>query len=144
MKRPIEPSEIVESEDTEHLRPLKERVRDYIEQTDFVSFAELANRFGDHFKGGDYGLEMRPNLVLWAGISQEGFDAINQLLDERAIFSQSCSPLIYLADGMSLRFPIARRDRDYAKPHWAPMTLRPIARLSEAKRTHRAVPGRMP
>jgi hypothetical protein len=116
---------------------LKERVRDYIVATDFVSFAELANRFGDHFSGGDRCLEVQPNLVLWAGMTEEASDAVRTLLNEQIIFAARTTQLIYLCDGRSLTFPIAKRARSYAKPHWVPVTLRPIERMPQSKKGRR-------
>ena len=104
---------------------LKDRVLEYIGSTDYVSFAELANRFGDHFKGGEHCIELRHNLVLWAGMSAEAATAMRELLNDKEIAAQPSSMWVYLADGSALTFPIAKRVRTYTKPHWAPVTLRP-------------------
>jgi hypothetical protein len=115
---------------------LKDRVRDYIEATDHVSFAELSNHFSDHFTGGEHALELCPNLVVWAGMTQEASDAMRELLNEdKAVFGKPCALLIYLIDGRSMSLPIAKRLKPYTKPHWLPMTLRPIKHLPVARRS---------
>jgi hypothetical protein len=108
---------------------LKDRVVAYIQATDYVSYAELSNRFSE-FRDGDLAISMRENLYLWAGMTQEAVDAIQALREEGAITVKPSSLLVYLADGRSLSFPIARRVRDYKKPHWAPTTLRPAGKAS--------------
>ena len=105
---------------------LKDRVRAYIESTDYVSYAELAHRFPE-FKGGDYATFLAENLVLWANMTQEAADAINALRAEGHIKIQPSSIFVYLADGMTMSLPIAKRVRAYKKPHWAPTTLRPAS-----------------
>ena len=52
---------MLEEADTGHL---KSRVAQYVRRTDYVSFAELANRFGAAFYAGDRVLELRENLIL--------------------------------------------------------------------------------
>jgi hypothetical protein len=85
-----------------------------------VSLVELARLEG--FEGN---LEVKgepPNRVLWHGVSQEGLDAINMLLEQGLIVCRSTNPLVYLIDGALLRYPIARRWKSYKKPHWMPVT----------------------
>jgi hypothetical protein len=89
--------------------PLKERVRQYVYDTDHVSFAELGNRFGDHFKGGDREISKGENIIVWSGMSQEGAQAIVELLEEGIVALAPASTLIYLCDGAMPSLPIVKR-----------------------------------
>jgi hypothetical protein len=109
------------------IRPLKERIREYVEQTDYVSFAELDNHFG--ISGGDHTLETVPNLFLWIGMTAEAANAINELLAEHAVYCHPSSLLVYLIDGRRPDMPIPKRmpgASGFKKPHWAPVTLRTV------------------
>lgn len=108
-------------------RPLEQRVLAHVQATDHVSFAELCNHFGPAFTDGDRELllaEEHPNVVLWAGLTEEASAAIRHLLATEAVHIQPASPLVYLYDGHGLRLPIAKRAASYKRPHWLPVTLR--------------------
>ena len=107
---------------------LKERIREYVEQTDYVSFAELGNRFGSEFNNGDRELCQGENVVIWSNMTEDGVMAISELLDEGAIHLHPSSTLVYLIDGCALKLPTVRRRRTYKTPHWLPVTIRPGAR----------------
>jgi hypothetical protein len=109
---------------------LKDRVMAYIEATDYVSYAELANRFSE-FKDGEFAISLRQNLILWVNMTEDAVQAIDELRAEKRITVNPSSLLVYLADGMSLNMPIAKRVRDYKKPHWVPTTLRPAAKVPQ-------------
>jgi hypothetical protein len=101
-------------------------VEEYINQTDYVSFAELASRFGRaNFNGGDRVIELEPNLILWGGLTQEASDAVRGLLSDGIIAVHPSSLMVYMADGCIPRMPIAKRIKAYKKEHWLPVTLRP-------------------
>jgi hypothetical protein len=109
---------------------LKDRVVAYIESTDYVSYAELASHFPE-FKDGEFAISLRQNLILWVNMTQEAAQVVEELRAEKRIVVNPSSLLVYLCDGMSLNMPIAKRVRDYKKPHWAPTTLRPAAKVSK-------------
>jgi hypothetical protein len=108
---------------------LKDRILAYIETTDHVSYAELANHFPE-FKDGEFAISLRENLILWVNMTEEATQAIEELRAEKRITVSPSTMLVYLIDGMSLNMPIAKRVRDYKKPHWAPTTLRPAKRAT--------------
>jgi hypothetical protein len=73
---------------------------------------------------GDVGMEIRPNIFVWVGMSPEFFAAIKQLVEERLVKFGPTQPLVYMIDGQTLNMPLAKRPpaRGYAKPHWLPVT----------------------
>jgi hypothetical protein len=64
-----------------------------------------------------------PNLILWADVSQDVLDILDQALP--AIEYHPADLLTYLYDGAALSFPIAKRPprNGYAAPHWLPVVL---------------------
>jgi hypothetical protein len=64
-----------------------------------------------------------PNLILWAGVSQDVVNILDQALP--ALEYHSTDLLTYLCDGAALRFPIAKRPprNGYVTPHWLPVAL---------------------
>jgi hypothetical protein len=106
-----------------------------VRERDHVSFAELAREWPEHFRDGP--LEIRssvgPNLVLWAGLSETGADALEQMKNRTVAYEPASSPLVYLIDGCTLNYPLAKAKSrkalfDYKRPHWIPTVLRPIER----------------
>jgi len=108
--------------------PLVERIQEYVAKTDYVTFAELANRFGDEFRGGEHCLSKGNNTVLWIGMTEEAAKAVTALLEGGAIAVQPTSPLTYLIDGSCPGLPVAKQARRYKTPHWLPVTLRPAGK----------------
>jgi hypothetical protein len=90
-----------------------------------VSFVELMQAAGED-AGGDYSIGNRefPNILFWAGVSEEFADAMDQLRTERLIEYTLTSPLVYLVDGRTLALPLAKRAHAYKSPHWLPMCVR--------------------
>jgi hypothetical protein len=108
---------------------LKARVLRYIQGSDYVSFAELAGEFPDHFAGGPCDIEIRPNLFLWVGLPNTGAAVITELLNKRQVLLHASSIITYLQDGAALRLPTPKRSQaSYRTPHWLPVTLRPAIR----------------
>lgn len=97
----------------------------YIQHYDWVSFAELAHRYGDQGKG-DHFLNVAENVVLWVGLSDRLCTSIIELMQSKEIHTHSALLLTYMVDGELLRLPIAKRPPagGYKKPHWLPATLR--------------------
>jgi hypothetical protein len=88
-----------------------------------VSFVELSQQV-EGFSG-DLALCCGENLVIWPGVSQEAFDALDELRKTRAIHYFPTSVLVYLADGMVPQMPQAKARRKYKTPHWAPAVINP-------------------
>ncbi len=120
------------------MNSLRDRLRDYILENDSVTFAELANRFGDevHDKN-EIALAIckRDNIILWQGLTQEAFDAIVELERDKIIEMRPSTFLAYLMDGQVLKMPLVKQNRDYKTPHWLPTVLgRPLVAI-ECERT---------
>jgi hypothetical protein len=64
-----------------------------------------------------------PNLILWAGVSQDVVDVLDQA--HTAIEFHPAEVLTYLFDGAALRYPIAKRPprNGYTTPRWLPVVL---------------------
>lgn len=116
----------METENGKPLNDLQQRVLKYIQEYGSVSFAELA-RHVEGFKG-DYAFysNKKKNIVLWDGLSEEAGQALEQLINSYKITMKPTMLLVYLIDGMFLGYPIARRVRDYKKPHWLPIVFDPL------------------
>ena len=118
--------------------PLKDRLLNYIQRTDYVSFAELRNHFAEAREDGDCGLTLpgRPNSVMWRGMSDAYCDALASLLKAGEIHPQTSCLMVYMVDGGMLTLPLGKRigKTDFKKPHWIPVTLR----CTEAVREHPA------
>ena len=107
---------------------IKDQVLAMIRDKDQVSFAELTQAFPETFKGGNFTLEAgKTNIVLWSGLTEEGFDIIVELRDENLIDFDPCDPLTYMIDGRALDLPLAKKATTYKHPHWCPIVLRPMA-----------------
>jgi hypothetical protein len=107
------------------MSPLAQAIYDkVIELNGSVSFVELMKLDGfkepDESKSGRV-IEMRPNLVLWQGLSSEAVAAINELKEAKKVFATPASQLTYMVDGTMLKMPIAKNLREYVHPHWYPV-----------------------
>lgn len=103
-----------------------------VKARDWVTFVELAEHAEAHGieTRGDLSMEVCPNGVVWAGMSQDLVDLIEAIRDTGRVAWDGGSWLAYLADGGGLTLPIAKRaPRDpvkgYAKPRWIPTFFRP-------------------
>jgi hypothetical protein len=102
---------------------MSQKILDYIDEYGDASFANLMRLLGEDAKG-DLGLEILPNVFLWADMSQSLIDAlaaIQHLLEIRVT-----SVLVYLVDGHSLNLPTGKRipKNGVRKPRWVPVVLR--------------------
>lgn len=104
---------------------MKQEILEYVRHYNGVSFAELSRSI-QGFKG-EYamflGAPETQNIMLWNGMSQEAVDALNELIQEKAILYRGCSLLIYLVDGTFLDYPLVKRRMSYKKPHWWPVVI---------------------
>src|SRR5260221_504473 len=100
---------------------MADQILDFITSREGVSFAELEHHIKG-FCGGAYELSFsKHNIVLWQGVTKEGVDALNLLLERKLIYKVPTSVLVYLIDGLTPELPIAKRAGPYKKPHWAPI-----------------------
>ena len=92
----------------------------------YCSFAEI-NRTIQGFSGGDLAFisegPKHSNIVIWVGMTQEGFAAIDSLLKSGSIKAEPAGLLTYIIDGIALTMPLAKKRCHYKKPHWAPTVL---------------------
>jgi hypothetical protein len=90
---------------------------------DHVSFAELSRLPG--FEG-EYAMcpVEHPNIIWWPRMSEEAIEILGRLRKEGAFHFHLASPLTYLTDGCVVKFPLAKRNMQYATPHWLPVCLK--------------------
>jgi len=94
-----------------------------------VSLAEIigAAQAAGLDTGGRYALANEKmqalNILIWAGVSAEFYDALADLVDREVIEYHPTSPLVYLMDGIHLDMPLAKGPYRYKEPHWLPVTL---------------------
>ena len=84
-----------------------------------VSFAELSRKV-DGFSG-SVSLGFGKNICLWFGLSQDAADIMGDLIKSEVIEAKATSPIIYMIDGMIPSFPVAKQNREYKTPRWAPV-----------------------
>jgi len=100
-----------------------------------VSFAELAREWPEHFRDGRFEIRssVAPNLVIWVGVSETCADALEKIKNRTVAYEAASSPLVYLIDGCTLNYPLAKAKsrkalHSYKRPHWIPTVMRPIER----------------
>jgi hypothetical protein len=100
-----------------------QQMLDYIGHNGDASFAELTNMFGEE-AGGHCAVEFKPNVFLWAGVSQLFIDALASI--KHLLECHITSAFVYLRDGRALILPVAQRvpDEGFAMPHWVPVILK--------------------
>jgi hypothetical protein len=110
-----------------------------VESYDHVSFAEFDQKITG-FKGGDKMIlvesEKACNIVLWFGLTDQAVDAMEELRVNKKIHAVPASFLVYAADGVMPRLPLAKSARKYKEPHWLPVVFRAGAdpRVEKKKR----------
>jgi hypothetical protein len=62
------------------------------------------------------------NVIFWYGLSGECIDVLIDLIEAGAIYPSSTLPLTYFIDGQVPKLPVAKSNRRYKKPRWAPIT----------------------
>jgi hypothetical protein len=122
---------------------LDEAVVAYVRRFDWETFVELQRHFGGYLNvEGDVCLTpspRHPNLILWAGMSQEFASLLLGLLDAKRLHVHGASLFSYMIDGGMLRMPLAKSARAYKKPHWLPACLRVVPLPPKGRAT--AVPS---
>lgn len=64
-----------------------------------------------------------PNLIVWAGMSQDFADVLKAVLCDKRVRPSPTSFMTYLHDGQALTFPLAQKPpkNGYREPHWVPV-----------------------
>ncbi len=97
----------------------------FVNKSSYVSWAEISMAFED--TKGQLSLEHpKYNFVWWAGMSEKFCDVMDEILQKQLLAVEPCQPLVYLIDGLALKFPIAKQARVYKTTHWLPTTFNPI------------------
>lgn len=93
-----------------------------------VSFVEIERLFDESEIRGDYAIGNPRNCVWWAGMSKELVDAISLCLGRGEIAAKPTDILVYLIDGKTMRFSLAKRPPagGYKEPRWLPVTFDPV------------------
>lgn len=102
-------------------------IMNYIREHEAVTFVQLMDDLRTRFTTkGDRVIELSPNRIAWAGLSECLATALASLVRENVVALDPVDPLIYLVDGASLDLPLANRPpkSGYRKPHWVPVVLR--------------------
>ncbi|MCK9568916.1 hypothetical protein M0R72_08245 [Candidatus Pacearchaeota archaeon] len=97
---------------------LKTAIIDFVSKRQGVSCVELSRAFGE----GSHITEARLNVITAFGLSEELAKALVDLVNEGKLISIPSEFLVYVCDGAIPRWPLAKRDREYKKPHWLPVT----------------------
>lgn len=88
---------------------------------DGLTFVELLQHLP--YLEGDFVYGNREaNIVFWVGVSEDCIKTIGELIDSSTIRPSSTLPLTYFVDGRVPNLPLAKLNRKYKKPHWAPIT----------------------
>ena len=107
---------------------MKEQTLSMIRAKGNVSFAEMEREIPG-FKG-NWALELEHNLMLWC-VSEETSKAFLSLMEEKKIVGNSCSVLVYVADGIMSGLPVAKRLQPYKSPRWLPVTFDLTEKVTE-------------
>lgn len=68
------------------------------------------------------------NIVVWVFSNEEMAEVWTTIIDclraeNKGIELRAAQPIVYLVDGKTLTFPLAKSLRNYKKPHWLPVVL---------------------
>jgi len=113
---------------------MKNAILNLVRNRQHVSMVELCREILG-FKGT---LEwvLGTNTVIWTHCSAEAIEAMNELTKAQKIVAVSCSPMVYITDGVKPGYPLVTSlTADFKKPHWLPVTFSTPeqARLDGAK-----------
>lgn len=107
------------------LNTIQKKIMAYIDQHDETSFVELENIFDDC--SFDWCGNQRiassecNNLWFWTGWNKPAVRLVVELLHSHMIEMRQVSPNVYYIDGITLKVPVANRQRFYKTPHWLPV-----------------------
>lgn len=97
---------------------LKEEIYNFLKRGS-VSFVEIQNKYGR----GECAYGCKDHTVYWFSLTDQTVDAIHELYKEKRILFYPTNCLIYLADGLIPKVPIAKSARDYKIDHWLPVVI---------------------
>jgi hypothetical protein len=103
-------------QENEAAEEMAKKIERYIEQYDYVTFAELSNHIaGFSAPANALACEFKLGSVLfWTNMTTPASQAIEKLFVERRICAKNTTALPYFVDGITLR-----------ANNWAPLVLRP-------------------
>lgn len=102
---------------------------DYIRRHRGVTFVEIKRILSEHIRiDGDLSYELSPNVILWAGMSEDFCQIMENLRLGKKIEIRPTHFLTYIADGEGIKLPVALRPskKGYKKPHWLPVCFYPF------------------
>ena len=100
---------------------MKSSILKLIQTRQHVSLVELCREI-QGFKG-DREYYLGKNTVIWHECSDEAVEAMNSLTKEGKVVAVSCSPWVYITDGVKPEYPlVSSLTEDFDKPHWLPVT----------------------
>ena len=106
----------------------------YVEASDYVTFAELCRDIPGFEATEDAEatetVALAENIILWAGLTPTGREALLGALYTGRIHMLPANPLTYAMDGARMTLPVLSRTKKPPKappkkPHWFPVTFRP-------------------
>ena len=100
---------------------MKEAILNLVKTRQHVSMVELCREIPG-FRGN---LEwvVGTNTVLWYNVSEKAIEAMESLKKEKKIVAVTCTPMVYVTDGIVLPYPLVKSlTANYKKPHWLPVT----------------------
>jgi hypothetical protein len=104
---------------------LKEQILEFVRGRGHVTLPQICRQF--EAARGELSFRSRnfENVVFWEGLSREAMEALEELLEEKAIFMHPASLREYVAgdDWAMLLLPVAMSGRSYASAHWRVVTL---------------------
>ena len=106
---------------------IKENILRIVQERGPVTFADINNHV-EGFKSNEETTSWirnphGKNMYAWIGMTENGAEAIKQLIKEYVVILNSCPMVNYLCDGTIPAIPVASEDKDYAEPHWSPMEI---------------------
>lgn len=113
----------------QELTGFEKLIYDYVRLKNHVSFAELERDFPQFVcveNKSKLELIVLPdysNLIIWWGWSKRAIEALQFLIANKLLQLEAASSFIYLIDGLMPTMPIAKKARQYKKPHWLPTML---------------------
>ena len=107
---------------------LRETILDCIETEPTFSQLKAHVKFAGFDVEGEHAIELRHNLLICWGISEEFMQIVSDLRSERLYRLEQVSLLDYLITTPAMPlFPVAKQV-DNLEPHWIPVRLHPTRR----------------
>lgn len=104
---------------------IKQKVIEYIQKNNHVSYAELEHLFEDigHDYKGDKVIMSADceHVIFWDGWNVETIELMNEVQRSGKVHKEPADPLIYLIDGRGLNLPLVKTCRQYKTDHWLPV-----------------------